>query len=88
MEAVEEIKKNLDSEKLLLGQNETLKNLKLNKVEKVFLASNCDEAVKKEIEYYCGLNNTEVVVLDIPNDEIGIISKRQYSISVLCLLKQ
>lgn len=88
MEAIEEIKKNLDSEKLLLGQNETLKNLKLNKVEKVFLASNCDEAVKKEIEYYCGLNNTEVVVLDIPNDEIGIISKRQYSISVLCLLKQ
>ena len=88
MEAIEEIKKNLGSEKLLLGQKETLKNLKLNQVEKVFLASNCDEAVKKEIEYYCGLNNTQIVELNIPNDEIGIISKKQFSISVLCLLKQ
>lgn len=87
MEPIEEIKKNLGNEKLLIGQNETLRNLKLSKVEKVFLASNCDSNVKKEMEYYCELSKTPLTILEVPNDELGIICKKQFSISILCLLK-
>ena len=87
MEPLEEIKKNIDSGKLLIGQNETLRNLKIGRVEKVFLASNSDSDVKKEVGYYCELSKTPLTILEIPNDELGIVCKKQFSISVLCLLK-
>lgn len=87
MKPLEEIKKNLGKEKLLLGQNQTLKNLRIGKVEKVFLASNCDAKVRRDIGYYCELNGTPVTQLSVPNDELGIICKKQFPISIISLLK-
>ena len=87
MEALDEIKKNIGKERMLIGQNQTMKNLKLGKVEKVFLASNCKPSFRKDLEYYCELNKTPLTVLSVPNDELGIVCKKQFAISVLSLLK-
>ena len=35
------------------------------------------------MEYYAKLSNVEVVNLDIPNDELGLACKKQFSISIL-----
>jgi len=87
MVPLEEIRKNLGKETMLIGQNQTIKNLKLGKVEKVFLASNCKPSVRNDIEYYCKLNKIPLIILEIPNDELGIVCKKHFAISVICFLK-
>jgi large subunit ribosomal protein L30e len=87
MTDIEEIKKNLKTTKLSIGTDETLKQLKLGKIARVFMASNCSDSTKKDLEYYCGLGSVELIKLDLPKDELGILCKKQFSIAVLSLLK-
>ena len=82
-----EIKQLLGNEKLLVGTEETLKNLKLGKIAKVYLASNCDSQTKKDIEHYASLNGAEVQNLNLNNNELGTVCKKPFSISVLSVLK-
>jgi large subunit ribosomal protein L30e len=83
-----EIKKHLGDGKLILGTKLTLKSLKLGNLEKVFVTSNCPASVKSDVDYYAGTGNCKAVALDIPNDELGVICKKQFSVSIAGLLKQ
>ena len=87
MSDIEEIKKNLKTDKLVMGTEETIKALKAGQAKKVYLASNCKESVQKDITHYCSFENTELVVLEMPNDELGTACRKPFSISVLCMLK-
>jgi ribosomal protein L30E len=87
MSDIDEIRKNLKSEKLIIGTEETLKALRLGKLAKVYMASNCSQAARGDIEHYAKLGDTELVVLDIPNDELGVACRKTFSISVLSMLK-
>ena len=82
-----EIKKLLKAGNVVLGTERTLKNLRLGKVEKILLSSNVAEKTEKDVNYYAGISNTEVQKLDIPNDELGIVCKKPFSISVLSVVK-
>ena len=84
---IDEIKKLLKTDKIVIGTEKTLKNLKQGKLAKVFLSSNCSESAEKDLTYYVKLANAKVVKLDIPNDELGVLCKKQFSISVLGIVK-
>jgi large subunit ribosomal protein L30e len=83
MTTIDEIKKLLKSESLIIGTKQTIKELKASGLKKVFLANNCPEQVKEDIKHYSELSKTEVVYLDIPNDELGDVCKKPFFISVL-----
>lgn len=87
MSDIEEIRKNLKSEKLIIGAEETIKALKHGKLSKVYLASNCSPVIRSDIEHYTKLGGTELVNLDMPNDELGVACRKTFSISVLSMLK-
>ena len=82
-----EIKKIIKSGNVIFGTQRTVKSLRLGKVEKIMISSNCPERVEKNINYYAGLTGTEFQKLDFPNDELGIICKKPFSISVLAVVK-
>lgn len=82
-----EIKKILKSEDLIIGTEKTLKKLKSGKVQKVMVSSNCPPEVEGDINYYAGLCGAQVYKLEYPNEEIGTMCKKPFSISVLSLLK-
>ena len=82
-----EIKKMLKSGNVMVGTEKTLKSLKLGKIEKVLVSSNCPAKVENDISYYAGMTGTEVHKLEYPNDELGVICKKPFSISVLALAK-
>ncbi len=84
---VEEIRKILDSKNLVIGTDLTLKNLKSGNVSKVFISSNCPDEVKNELTHCSKLTDAKVIELNQPNDELGVICKKPFSISVLSLLK-
>ena len=82
-----EIKKMLKAGNIIIGTERTVKGLKLGKIQKVLLSSNCPAKVEKDINYYAGLGGAESYKLDYQNDELGVICKKPFSISVLALLK-
>ncbi|MBI4150240.1 ribosomal L7Ae/L30e/S12e/Gadd45 family protein [Candidatus Woesearchaeota archaeon] len=86
-DVIEEIKKIAKTGKLYFGREETIKNLKLGKVSKVYVTTNCPEGVKADIAYYAELSGATVVQLAIPNDELGTICRKPFVISVLSVPK-
>ena len=84
---ISDIKDKIIAKKAVVGKKETLRNLKLGKLQKIFLASNCPDELKEDVMYYAKLTKTEVVKLQYPNDEFGILCKKQFSISAAGLLK-
>ena len=83
-----EIKKLMKSGNVIIGTEKTIKSLKLGRIQKVLLSANCPSKVEKDINYYAGLDNVEFHKLDYQNDELGVICKKPFSISVLALLKK
>lgn len=82
-----DIKKHLKDNKLVIGTKQTIKKLRLGKLQRVFLSSNCPEAVKKEISRYCEMSECKAEQLKIPNTELGVLCRKQFPVSVLGLLK-
>jgi len=80
-------KKIVDEKKIIIGYNRTLKMIKRGEVEKIFLAKNVPENIKKDIEYYQKFGNFEVEVLNYSNEEVGLLLKKTFKISVISILK-
>ena len=70
---------------LVIGTERTLKKLKMNEVKKVYVSSNCPKDVLDDIEHYSKIHNILLVKLKENNEELGIICKKPFLISVLSL---
>ncbi|NQU98619.1 ribosomal L7Ae/L30e/S12e/Gadd45 family protein [Candidatus Woesearchaeota archaeon] len=84
---VAEIKKLLGNEKLVIGTDRVLKNLKLGKIEKVFLSSNCNSGTVADVKQYASFEEVTVEELDMPNDELGVFCKKPFSVSIIGILR-
>ena len=82
-----EIRKLVKAGNFIIGTGRTLKSLKLGKIDKVIISSNCPDRVSKSISHYAALSNAETFSVPYPNEELGVICKKPYSISVLSILK-
>lgn len=85
--SIAEIKKHLKTKNLVIGTEKTLKALKNNELVKVFLASNAPEQLVKDIEYYASISKIGVEKLGIPNDELGTVCKKPFSIVCIGMKK-
>ncbi|MBI5390022.1 ribosomal L7Ae/L30e/S12e/Gadd45 family protein [Candidatus Woesearchaeota archaeon] len=84
---IEEIKKNIKSEQLVIGAAQVERALRSKKLTKVFLSKNCPPQTKEQLHKFAGLNAIEIVDLDIPSDELGVVCKKPFVISALGLVK-
>ncbi len=82
-----DIKKSLEDNKLIIGTGLTIKNLRLAKLSKVYISSNTPKDVKDDIAHYSKLNETVVVQLKQDNEEVGVLCKKPFLISVLGVKK-
>ena len=82
-DVVAELKKILESKKAILGAEETKKLLRQGKIKKVFVTSNCAPVAKADIEQLCKTAEVECVELAQSNEEIGVICKKPFSVSVV-----
>ena len=73
----------LKQKNLIIGSKRVLKLLRADKLKKVLVAKNCKEEVVEEIKKYSKVSDVDVVELDVPNDELGVMCKKQFSISVI-----
>jgi|TARA_B100002003_G_C14071923_1_gene515722 large subunit ribosomal protein L30e len=84
---IDDIKKALDAKKVVIGAEETLKKIKLSKLSKVYISSNCPEGKKDDLERASKVAKIDFVVLGKTNEELGVVCKKPFSISVLSTLK-
>ena len=82
-----DVRKYLKEKKLVIGTKETFSELRLGKLQSVLLSSNCPEGVKRDFERFCNISGCKIEQLAIPNDELGVLCRKQFSVSVLGLLK-
>lgn len=87
MSSINDIKKAIEEKKAIVGTERVIKMIKKGELIKVYLSVNCPAEVKESIEYYAKLSKTEVIKLKVPNDELGTLCKKPYSISVLGIVK-
>lgn len=79
------LKASLKSGNVVIGTEKTMKDLKAGNIKTVMCSSNVPGDVREEIEHYAQMASVEVMVLDIPNDELGVLCQKPFSISVLGL---
>jgi len=84
---IDEIKKLLGSENLILGTDRTMKELRNGNLVKIFLASNADKKIVEDIEHFKKMAEFEVINLKETNEELGTICKKPFSIAVIGLKK-
>jgi len=81
--SVNELKKDLKEKNVIFGTERVIKLLKQGKLKKIFVCSNCEEFSLKRIKHYCKIGNIELYQLKESNEEIGVICKKPFSISVV-----
>ncbi|MBI1936291.1 ribosomal L7Ae/L30e/S12e/Gadd45 family protein [Candidatus Woesearchaeota archaeon] len=82
-----EIKKLAKAGNIIIGSDRAIKSLKSGNVQKILLCSNCPAGLEKDAGYYAGINGAEVIKLSYQNDELGVICKKPFPISILAVLK-
>ncbi len=74
-----------DGKGLVIGTQRTLKKLKMKEVKKVYVSSNCPKETLEDIKHYTKLNDVPLVELKEDNEELGVICKKPFFVSVLSL---
>ena len=85
---VAEIKKLLETGKLIVGGERTMKLLKAGGAKHVYLSKNCSSDVCEDVKRYADLGSIEVTLLDISSDELGALCRKPFGISVLSVSKE
>jgi|SRR3989344_5106989 len=83
-----EIQDGLAQKKIILGTALTIKALRSSKLQRVILSSNVPEAVRKDVAYYASLNQIEIEEIPQTNEELGVLCKKPFSVSVAGMLKK
>ncbi len=82
-----EVREIADTEQIVKGTEEVKKMLKKDELDKVFTANNTPEKVLKDLKRYCNMNGTELEELDMTNEEVGVLCREPYPITVLARKK-
>ncbi len=72
--------------KAVLGTDRVLKLLKAKKLSSIILAKNCPAKSKADIEYYARLAQVPIQQVEQTNEELGIICKKNFFVSVAGIL--
>ncbi|MFP4118121.1 MAG: ribosomal L7Ae/L30e/S12e/Gadd45 family protein [Candidatus Woesearchaeota archaeon] len=86
VDILDELKKSVKDEKLVVGTEQVLKGIRDKSIKKVVLSSNVPEDIKDDIEKYTSLTGIPVEKLSMDNEELGTFCKRKFHISVLGLI--
>ncbi len=84
-----DIRKIVTEEKICIGTESTIKNLRVGKLLKVIITSNCPKEVREDIS---SLNRktdgAEIVSISENNEELGIICRKPFHVSVIGVIRK
>ena len=86
VEGVSEVKKLMTASRLVLGSDETVKLLRQCKLARVFVSTNCSPQMRSDLEQACKIAGIDVVELNQTSEEIGVLCKKPFAVSVVGVL--
>ncbi|MBI4151686.1 ribosomal L7Ae/L30e/S12e/Gadd45 family protein [Candidatus Woesearchaeota archaeon] len=78
-----EVKTEVQKGTIVAGGARVLQFLKEGKLSKVYLARNCPSPLRSDVEHYARLAEVPLVDLEITNEELGVVCKKNFFVSVL-----
>lgn len=87
MDAREEIRRAVETGKVILGSRQTLRLLKLGKGKLVIVASNCPKELKEAAEYYCKLTGIKLYSFPGSSVELGVVVGKPYPVSLMTVIE-
>jgi large subunit ribosomal protein L30e len=82
-EETKSLKAKITDKKVIIGNDRVIKGIKSGNVKKVFLAKNCPSDVKEDLAHYADLSSIPLIELEQDNEEIGIMCKKNFLVSVI-----
>ena len=80
---IQEIKSALDAGKAIIGKDRVFKGLNNGTVTKVFVCKNLPDEVSEDLEHYSNLAKVAVVPLNYDNEELGVLAKKNFFVSMI-----
>ncbi|MBU1111214.1 MAG: ribosomal L7Ae/L30e/S12e/Gadd45 family protein [archaeon] len=80
---IQDLKQALLDKKAIFGKDEVIKGLRRGTLKKVFMAKNLPVDTKGDLEHYSKLAGVELIQLDQDNEEIGVLAKQNFFISMV-----
>ena len=84
-EEIKLLKSKVDENKAIIGKERVMKLLKAKNLSTIFLAANCENKIKEDIKHLASLTDVKIIELPQSNEELGVICKKNFFISVLGL---
>ena len=78
-----DIRKDIQEKEIIIGTERTMRGMKNKNISRVYVASNCPNEIKEDIVHYGKIGKIEVINLKENNEELGVICKKPFPISVL-----
>lgn len=85
---MDELKNDLKTDSVLIGTKSTIKALRQARLKKIYLANNCPEVIREDIEHFATFDGVPVEKLNIACDELGAFCKKPFMVSVVGVLKK
>jgi len=86
--SVDDLKDSIkENKKLTIGKETTIKQLKLGKLEKIYMARNCESNLVKDVEYYSRIAGISAEKTELSSEELGILCKKPFNISIVGVKK-
>jgi len=82
-----EIRQAVDTGKVILGSDKSVKSVKLGQAKLVILASNCPDAVRSDVEHYAKLANIPIHVYEGDSSALGLACGKPFLVSVVTVLE-
>ena len=87
MDITKTIKNAIDSDKITIGTDTTLKYLNQDKLDSAIIAENCPKNIRRDIESAAKFSNTKIHTFNGTSIELGACARKPFSILVLGLQK-
>jgi ribosomal protein L30E len=85
-EFVKDVKKAIETNKLLIGLNSVEKNLRRKNLKKLFFANNASKKDKDRLINLCESFDCDYEELDIDNINLGYVCKKRFSVAFIGFL--
>lgn len=72
---------------LIFGTDTNLKNLKLNNLKEIFLASDCQSLVREKVLNYSKLSELKLEELKKSKVELSIICEKSFPVSIIGVIE-
>ncbi len=80
-----ELKEALAKKQVTIGSRGVIKKLKTGDLKMVFVANNCPERTKKDINHYASLSNVKIEEYNGTGKQLGTFCGKPFSIAVIAI---